>query len=75
MHTDSGTHTHTQSHAYTLAEVGDMEDVRPVSGSGGLDGQGIAIGDMEERRYVSGIMRVEGLTEITEIAMDAVEPQ
>ena len=62
MHTDTHTHTH------TLAEVGDMEDVRG-------DGQGIAIGDMEEIGYVSGIMRVEGLAETTEIAMDAVESQ
>ena len=30
MHTD--TDTDTQSHTYTLAEVSDMEDVRPVSG-------------------------------------------
>ena len=75
MHADTHTYTHTQSYTDTLAEVGDMEDVRPVSGSGGLDGQGIAIGDMKERRYVSGIMRVEGLTETTEIAMEAVEPQ
>jgi hypothetical protein len=48
MHTDSGTHTHTQSHAYTLAEVGDMEDAMPVYGVSGGDGQGIAIGDKEE---------------------------
>jgi len=41
------THTHTHNDTYTLAEVGDMEDVRSVSGSGG-DGQGIAIGEMEE---------------------------
>ena len=57
MHAD--THTHTQSHTYTLAEVGDMEDVMPVSGVSGGDGQGIAIGGMEEIGYVSGIMRVE----------------
>ncbi len=32
------THAHTQSHTYTLAEVGDMETVRPVSGvRGGMD--------------------------------------
>ena len=36
MHAD--THTHTQSHTYTLAEVGDMEDARPVSGVRGGDG-------------------------------------
>ena len=33
------------------------------------------IGDMEEIGYVSGIMRVEGLAETTEIAVDAVESQ
>jgi hypothetical protein len=56
MHTDR--HRHTHSHTYTLAEVGDMEDVRPVSGVRVGDGQAIAIGDMEEIGYVSGIMRV-----------------
>jgi hypothetical protein len=46
MKTDK--HTHKQSHTHTLAEVDDMEDVRPVSGFRGGDGQGIVIGDMEE---------------------------
>ncbi len=33
------------------------------------DGQRIAIGNMEELGYVSGIMREEGLAETTEIAV------
>ena len=64
-------HTHTHTHPYTLAEVGDMEDVRPVSGVRVGDGQAIAIGDMEEIGYVSGIMRVEGLPETTDIAVES----
>ena len=71
MHADTHTYTHTQSSRDTLAEVGDMEDVRPVSGFRGWDGQGIVIGDMEEIGYVSGIMRVEGLAETTEIAVES----
>ena len=50
------THTHTHNDTYTLAEVGDMEDVRPTSWG---DGQGFAIGDMAELGYVSEVMIVE----------------
>ena len=56
MHTRS--YTHSQSHK--LAEVGDMEDVRSVSGFRVGDGQGIRIADMQEIGYVSVIRRVEG---------------
>ena len=49
-----------------------MQDVRPVSEVRWGDEQGIAIGDTEEIRFVSGIMRVEGRAERTEIAVDAV---
>ena len=67
--------TDNDTHCDTLAEVGDMQDVRPVSEVRWGDEQGIAIGDTEEIRFVSGIMRVEGLAERTEIAVDAVESQ
>jgi hypothetical protein len=69
------TRTDNDTHCDTLAEVGDMQDVRPVSEVRWGDEQGIAIGDTEEIRFVSGIMRVEGLAERTEIAVDAVESQ
>ncbi len=58
MQTLTITRTHSQSH--TLAEVGDMVDVRSVSGFRGGDGQGIRIADMQEIGYVSVIRSVEG---------------
>ena len=36
-----------------------------------MNGQGIAIGDIEEIGYVSGIIRVEVLPETTDIAVES----
>jgi hypothetical protein len=57
---DMRTRSYTHSQSHKLAEVGDMEDVRSVSGFRGGDGREIRIADMQEIGYVSVIRSVEG---------------